>query len=125
MLHAIEAGELDPPASTIESLASALGLPTGWLYSHPKEFDVLLRDPDADDEAQPAPNQLDPITERILSAAHSHRDLYVLLTALLDKGDEKQIRAAELSLRSLVKQARQAALPWQSRPPGHFEPPSD
>ena len=125
MLNDIESGELDPPASTVERLGSALGVPTAWLYYHPKEFDLLLRDPDSDGEAEPPPDVPDPITERILSAARAHRELYVLLTALLEKGDEKQIRAAELSLRSLLKQARQAAVPWQSRPPGHFEPPSD
>lgn len=33
--------------------------------------------------------------------------------------------AAEVNLRSLLKQSRQATVPRQSRPPGHFEPPSD
>ncbi|TKS60400.1 MAG: hypothetical protein EWM72_01438 [Nitrospira sp.] len=53
------------------------------------------------------------------------RSLYVLLTALIQAGDPKLLRAAEVSLRSLVKQSRQAAAPWQQRPSGHFEPPSD
>jgi hypothetical protein len=53
------------------------------------------------------------------------RSLYVLLTALMQAGDPKLLRAAEVSLRSLVKQARQATVPWQQHPPGHFEPPSD
>jgi len=35
------------------------------------------------------------------------------------------VAAAEMSLRSLVKQSRQATVPWQQRPSGHFEPPSD
>jgi hypothetical protein len=30
-----------------------------------------------------------------------------------------------VNLRSLVKQAKQATIPWQNRPSGHFEPPSD
>ncbi|MFO0729744.1 MAG: hypothetical protein U0361_01885 [Nitrospiraceae bacterium] len=51
--------------------------------------------------------------------------MFVLVTALLQSGDPKLLRAAEVSLRSLVKQAKQATVPWQSRPPGHFEPPSD
>ena len=53
------------------------------------------------------------------------RSLYVLLTALMQAGDPKLLRAAEMSLRSLVKQSRQATVPWQQRPSGHFEPPND
>ena len=67
----------------------------------------------------------DPVLERILVAAGHDRSLYVLLTALMQSSDPKLLRAAEVSLRSLVKQSKQATVPWQSRPPGHFEPPSD
>ncbi|TLY16734.1 MAG: XRE family transcriptional regulator, partial [Nitrospirae bacterium] len=35
------------------------------------------------------------------------------------------LRAAEVSLQSLVKQSKQTTVPWQTRPPGHFEPPAD
>jgi len=68
---------------------------------------------------------VDPVMERILLGAHQERELYVLLTVLLQSGEPKLVKAAEASLRSLVKQSRQASVPWQSRPPGHFEPPSD
>ena len=62
---------------------------------------------------------------QILQENQTGQDLYALLTALLRHGDAKLIRAAEVNLRSLLKQARTADVPWQSRPPGHFEPPSD
>jgi len=65
------------------------------------------------------------VTERVLRGARHERELYVLLTALLQSGDPKLLLAAETSLRSLVKQARRPTIPWQSRPSGHFEPPSD
>ncbi len=67
----------------------------------------------------------DPVLDHILQGVQGERELYVLLTAILQSGDSKLVRAAEASLRSLAKQARQATLPWQSRPSGHFEPPSD
>jgi hypothetical protein len=65
------------------------------------------------------------VTDRILAGSRADRSLYVLLTTLMQAGDPKLLRAAEMSLRSLVKQARQATVPWQQRPSGHFEPPSD
>ena len=71
------------------------------------------------------PDTPDPVTEPVLQGNQAGRDLYGLLTALLRHGDAKLIRAAEVNLRSLLKQARTASIPWQSRPPGHFEPPSD
>ena len=123
-LEAIESGEADPSASTLERLAGALGIPASWLYGDPKHLEWLA---DADgDEAEPAQNDSpDPVTERILRAARHDRGLYALLTVVLQGGDPKLIRAAEMSLRSLAKQSKQATVPWQSRPPGHFEPPSD
>lgn len=54
-----------------------------------------------------------------------HLMLCILLTALLGGGDPKLLRAAELSQRSLVRQSKQATLPWQNRQPGYFDPPSD
>ena len=65
------------------------------------------------------------MTERILHGKQVDQELYVLLTSLLRHGEPKLIRAAEVNLRSLLKQARTATVPWQSRPSGHFEPPSD
>lgn len=123
-LEAIESGDLDPSATTLESLASALGIPPSWLYGDPKHFNLLFMDGDEREDAS-HPTGIDPVTERVLLASRHARDLYVLLTALLQSGDPKLIRAAEASLRSLVKQSKQATVPWQSRSPGHFEPPSD
>ncbi|MEW6248421.1 MAG: helix-turn-helix transcriptional regulator [Nitrospirota bacterium] len=126
-VEAIEAGELDPPVSTLEALASALGVPAPWLYGDPKDFEVLFEQPEEEgDGGGPLqPNGVDPVTERILLGTRFDRSLYALLTALIQNGDPKLLRAAEVSLRSLVKQSKQATVPWQSRPPGHFEPPSD
>lgn len=123
-IEAIESGEADPPASTLERLAKALGVPVSWLYGDPKHLEWLTG---ADgDDPEPAPGgSLDPVIERILLASRHDRGLYALLTAVLQGGDPKLIRAAEMSLRSLAKQSKQATVPWQSRPPGHFEPPSD
>jgi transcriptional regulator with XRE-family HTH domain len=123
-LEAIESGEADPPASTLELVAKALGVPVSWLYGDPRHLEWLTGA--ADDDSEPAPaDSLDPVIERILLAARHDRGLYALLTAVLQGGDPKLIRAAEMSLRSLAKQSKQATVPWQSRPPGHFEPPSD
>lgn len=121
----MESEQADPNASTLEALAGALKIPLPWLFIHPTDVDLLCKD----DEDEPTPltslNGADPVLERILLAAGQDRSLYVLLTALLQSGEPKLLRAAEMSLRSLVKQAKQATVPWQSRPPGHFEPPSD
>ncbi|HEV8539855.1 MAG TPA: helix-turn-helix transcriptional regulator [Nitrospiraceae bacterium] len=124
-LEAIESGELDPPASALASLATALGIPVSWLYSDPRHIQLLTTDPDGEPVESPALTSPDPVTERVLHGLEQERELYVLLTALLQSGEPKLLRAAEASLRSLVKQSRQATVPWQSRPPGHFEPPSD
>lgn len=124
-LEAIEAGQTDPSLSIMEAVATALGVPPSWLHGDPKQLQLLTDDPDGDESESPPLDTTDPVIERILIAAHHERELYVLLTRLLQAGDPKLIRAAEVSLRSLVKQAKQATVPWMSRPPGHFEPPSD
>ncbi len=125
VLEALESEQADPQASTLEALAGALKIPLPWLFIHPTDLDLLCKD----DDDEPAPlatlTGADPFLERILVAAGHDRSLYVLLTALMQSGDPKLLRAAEVSLRSLVKQSTQATVPWQSRPPGHFEPPSD
>ena len=124
-LEACEAGDMDPPASMLQTIAQALEIPIGWLFSHPESFDLLFS---GSDDTEPIFSQIeksDPITERILLATHYEREIYVLLTALLQSGDSKLVRAAEVSLRSLFKQARLSIIPWESRPSGHFEPPSD
>ena len=124
-LEAIEAGQTDPSLSTIEAVASALGVPPSWLHGDPKHLELLMADVDGEKSEAPPLDSLDPVIERILIAAQQERELYVLLTRLMQAGDPKLIRAAEVNLRSLVKQAKQATVPWGSRPPGHFEPPSD
>jgi transcriptional regulator with XRE-family HTH domain len=124
-LEAIESGECDPSVSMLESLASAIGIPAAWMFGDPKHLDLLTTDSDGEVTDAPEPDALDPVTDRILRSARYERELYVLLTVLLRSGDSRIMRAAEASLRSLVKQARQPTVPWQSRPSGHFEPPSD
>ena len=123
LLEEIESGQTDPTAGTIEALAGALRVPPSWLYDDPQTFESLFTD--SDEREEPDPSQLDPVTDRILAGSRTDRSLFVLLTALMQAGDPKLLRAAEMSLRSLVKQSRQATVPWQQRPSGHFEPPSD
>lgn len=123
ILEEIEAGELDPSASQLETLAAAMKIPPAWLFSHPTSFRILFNDPEEDTNSTP-PGP-DPVTERILTGSQMDRSLYVLLTAIMQSGEPKLLRAAEVNLRSLVKQAKQATIPWQNRPSGHFEPPND
>ena len=123
VLEEIEAEEVDPSASLLEALAAALKIPSAWLFSHPTSFRTLFDE--SEEDASSTPAGPDPVTERILAGSRMDRSLYVLLTALMQSGEPKLLRAAEVSLRSLVKQAKQATIPWQNRPSGHFEPPSD
>lgn len=122
-LEAIESGELDPSASALETLAVALGIPVAWLYGDPAHLERLLDADECADSVQA--RTVDPVTERVLLGSREEYELYVLLTSILMSGDPKLRLAVEASLRSLAKQARQPTVPWQSRPPGHFEPPSD
>ena len=124
-LEAIESGELDPTVSTLEALAAALEIPPSWFHSDPKHLNLLTADPDGETSESLPTSSVDPVTKRVLLGIQQDRGLYVLLTALLQGGDPKLLRAAEVSLRSLVKQSKQTTVPWQTRPPGHFEPPSD
>ena len=123
LLEQIESGQTDPTAETIEALARALRIPPSWLFEEPQSFTHLFADTEEGEEVDPA--HVDPVTERILAGSRADRSLYVLLTTLMQAGDPKLLRAAEMSLRSLVKQSRQATVPWQQRPSGHFEPPND
>jgi transcriptional regulator with XRE-family HTH domain len=123
LLDQIESQQVDPTVATIQTLAAALHVPPTWLFDNPRSFDCLFRD--CDDAEDQAPSHVDPVTDRILTATRMNRSLYVLLTALIQAADPKLLRAAEMSLRSLVKQSRQTSVPWQQRPSGHFEPPSD
>lgn len=124
-LDAMESGDADPSGSALRAVAGALGIPTAWLFEDPKHMDLLFKDSDGEQSEALPIGTADPIIQRILLAVQHDRSLYVLLTTLIQSGDPKLLRAAEASLRSLVKQSRQATVPWQSRPPGHFEPPSD
>lgn len=123
LLEQIEADQTDPTTAMLEALASALGIPPSWLFDNPRSFEYLFTD--STESEEPDRSQLDPVTDRILAGSHTDRLLYVLLTTLIQAADPKLLRAAEMSLRSLVKQARHATVPWQQRPSGHFEPPSD
>ena len=121
-LDDIEAESFDPSTKTLEQLATAIKIPVAWLFAHPDAFQLLFRD---QDEVEETPDGPDPITERILTGSRMDRSLYVMLTALIQSGEPKLLRAADMSLRSLVKQSKQSSVPWQNRPSGHFEPPSD
>jgi transcriptional regulator with XRE-family HTH domain len=118
-LEAIERAEAEASGSEIEALAAALGIPPGWLYDDPKRLLALI---DADGEPCA---ESDPVTTRMLAAAGTERALFTLLTQLVWAGEPRLVRAAEVSLRSLVKQIPRTTVPWESRPPGHFEPPAD
>lgn len=125
LLEAMESEQVDPEYSTLQAVAGALKIPLPWLFINPSDLDLLCKDDDQEPLSFSTLTGADPVLGRILLAAGHDRSLYVLLTALLQSGDPKLLRAAEVSLRSLVKQSKQATVPWQSRPPGHFEPPSD
>ena len=122
-LEDIEADLVDPSASTLESLATAMHIPVAWLFHHPTAFQHLFQEPDEDGLTEPP--SPDPVTERILAGSRMDRSLYILLTALIQSAEPKLLRAAEMSLRSLLKQSRKPSIPWQDRPSGHFEPPND
>lgn len=123
VLEEVEADKVDPSVSLLEALATALKIPPAWLFSQPTSFRTLFNDPEED--AAAIPESPDPVTERILAGSRMDRSLYVLLTAIMQSGEPKLLRAAEVNLQSLVKQAKQATIPWQHRSPGHFEPPND
>ena len=123
-LEAIEAGDHDPPTSTLPRLADALAIPVPWLFVDPSQMTILTTDGDGEPIADKT-SSADPVLDQVLEACRRDRSLFVLLTALLQSGEPKLLTAAEASLRSLVKQARRSSVPWQSRPSGHFEPPSD
>ena len=123
-LEAIEAGDHDPPTSTLPRLADALAIPVPWLFVDPSQMTILTTDGDGEPIADKT-SSADPVLDQVWEACRRDRSLFVLLTALLQSGEPKLLTAAEASLRSLVKQARRSSVPWQSRPSGHFEPPSD
>jgi transcriptional regulator with XRE-family HTH domain len=93
-LDAIECGDLDPTASILERLANALGIPTSWLYGNPKHLTLLTTDPDGEASESIAPESTDPVIERVLQGVRQDQELYVLLTALIQSGEPKLLRAA-------------------------------
>ncbi len=117
--------EWDPPVSVMTTLAQALDIPVSWLHSDPRTIQRLWNDPDDDNPMLPDPSTTDPVFQRMTEVYREYQDTYILLTSILHHGDPKLIRAAQVNLQSLLKQARPTSLPWGSRPPGHFEPPSD
>lgn len=124
-LQNFQKGEWDPPLSTMTILAQALDIPVSWLHSDPRTIQRLWNDPDDDNPTLPDSSLSDPVFQRMIEVSREYQDIFTLLTSILHHGDPKLIRAAQVNLQSLLKQARPTTLPWGSRPPGHFEPPSD
>ena len=128
LLSEIESGLVDPRVSTLVAIAKGLGIPAPWLHTDPRHIQLLnqcgtrvTEFPESAD-AQPV---VDPVLERIVASIGPDRTLFTLVTVLLEAEDARLIRAAEVSLRSLVKQVKPIDVPWVSRQPGNFEPPSD
>jgi transcriptional regulator with XRE-family HTH domain len=96
-LEAFEADDRGIPLSTMEAVAQGLGIPAAWLHTDPAEFELLFKneEEEIDSADQPGPWHADPLFARIRQGSRDNRSLYVLLTALLETGDPKLIRAAE------------------------------
>ncbi len=124
-LESIHNGSMDPSLSLLDTIANQLAIPTSWLHNDPQVIQRLWNDADEDEPILPEDLSIDPVFERMIQVRHDHPELFVLLTNLIHHGDPKLIRAAHVNLQSLSKQIRATTLPWGSRPPGHFEPPSD
>ena len=124
-LESVLNGSIDPTLSVLDTIAQHLHIPTSWLHYNPQIIQRVWNDADEDDPELPEDHAMDPIFERMIQVRHKHPELFVLLTNLVHHGDPKLIRAAQVNLQSLSKQIRATTLPWGSRPPGHFEPPSD
>ncbi len=126
VLASIEDGANDPPVSTLVCIAEALGISVAWLHTDPRNVETLAQlFAEDEDGAVCLAEGPDPVLGQILRSARIDRTLYTLLTVVLRSGEDKLVRAAEVSLRSLIKQIKPAKVPWGSRQPGHFEPPSD
>lgn len=124
-LQSMQHDGLDASVSVFEIIAGNLNIPTTWLYYDPQIIQRLWNEPDEDSPELPYTSSFDPLFQRIIQTSRQYRDIFVLLTSILHHGDPKLIRAAQVSLQSLLKQVRPSTVPWGSRPPGHFEPPSD
>ena len=124
-LESINNQNIDPSLSLLETIAKQLDIPTSWLHYDPSVIQRLWNDADEEEPELPKDHAIDPIFERMIHVRTEHSELFVLLTHLVHHGDQKLIRAAQVNLQSLTKQIRKTTVPWGSRPPGHFEPPSD
>jgi transcriptional regulator with XRE-family HTH domain len=120
-LASIESDAFDAPVSILPAVAGALGIPASWLWSDPGHLRLIM---EGAEEALDTPCP-DPVIEQVLRNVDIEPEMFVLLTAIVQSGEPKLLRAAQASLRSLAKQAKQPTVPWESRPSGHFEPPSD
>lgn len=128
LLSGIESGLVDPCASMLVTIARGLCIPASWLYANPRDLQLLAQYGVVEGEAQDTgdtQSMVDPVLERILASAGQDRTIFALVTVLLEAGDVRLLRAAEVSLRSLVKQVKPINVPWFFRQPGNFEPPSD
>ncbi len=124
-LESIHNGSIDPSLSLLDLIAKELHIPTSWIHHDPYVIQRVWNDTDEEEPELPEDHSIDPIFERMIQIRREHPELFVLLTNLVHHGDPKLIRAAQVNLQSLSKQIRATTLPWGSRPPGHFEPPSD
>ena len=124
-LESIHNGSIDPSLSLLDLIAKELHIPTSWIHHDPYVIQRVWNDTDEEEPELPKDHSIDPIFERMIQIRREHPELFVLLTNLVHHGDPKLIRAAQVNLQSLSKQIRATTLPWGSRPPGHFEPPSD
>ena len=124
-LESVQNGSIDTSLSLLDLIAKELHIPTSWLHHDPEVVQRIWNDADEEEPELPEDHSIDPIFERMIQVRREHPELFVLLTNLVHHGDPKLIRAAQVNLQSLSKQIRATTLPWGSRPPGHFEPPSD
>ena len=127
LIQSLEAGNLDPPVSMIASIADVFGIPVSWLFGDPDQLEALVLehsegDPDGDTALE---GSVDPVIEQILRSRPGGRNLFHLLSVLIQNGEEKHLRTAEVNLKSLIKQTRASLIPWENRQPGNFDPPSD
>jgi len=124
VLRSIESDTFDAPVSILPAVAGALGIPASWLWSDPRHLALLMEGAEEDLDTD-SNKHVDPVIEQVLRSVGIEPEMYVLLTAIVQSGEPKLLRAAQASLRSLAKQSKQPTVPWESRHSGHFEPPSD
>ncbi|MCZ6671993.1 MAG: helix-turn-helix transcriptional regulator [Verrucomicrobia bacterium] len=124
-VRSVQEGSRDPSLSLLNAIAEQLHIPTSWLLHDPQVMQRLWNDPDEEEPELPDDHSIDPMFARMIQAYRQYPELFLLLTNLVHYDDPKLIRASHVNLQSLVKQIRKTTLPWGSRPPGHFEPPSD